>query len=85
MKQVPWNKIIYDEYIRLTFMTDFQREVMDCHVAKRMSNTQIAMKLNASESAVNRALRECKDMYDDVQPYSDILPVRNLGKTEIGI
>lgn len=79
MKQVRWNKIIYDEFIRLTTMTDFQRAVMDMHV-KRESNVAIALALHCSESSVNNAIRQCKDMYDDVQPHSDILPKRLEGR-----
>ena len=75
-KQVNWNVIIYQEYLRLTYLSEFQKEVMDRHVTKRMTDYQIAMDLHASESAVARAIHECKKMYDDVQPYSDILPIR---------
>jgi len=49
---------------------------MDRHVIKRMSDIQIAMDLNCSESSVQKAIRECKRMYDDVQPYSNILQPR---------
>ena len=75
MIQVTWTVPIYEEFKRLTYMTDFQREVMDLHV-RRESDVAIALKLNTSVSAVQRAIRECKDMYDLVQPHSQILPVR---------
>lgn len=76
MKEVDWNAPIYEEFLRLTYLTDFQRKVMDKHVIERKTNYQIAMELTASESSVQRAIKECKKMYDSVKPYSDILPER---------
>lgn len=81
MKQVQWTVPIYEEYLRLTLLSDFQKQVMDLHV-RRYTDYQIAMQLNTSESAVQRAIRECKKMYDAVQPYSSILPVRKRLKSE---
>lgn len=81
MKQVEWNKLLYEEFKSLAFLSDFQLQVMDLHV-RRVSDVEISMKLHCSESSVQRAIRECKDKYDAVQPYSDILPVRKKSKTE---
>lgn len=74
--QVAWNKIIYEEFLDLTYLSKFQRDVMDRHVIYKMTDLQIALDLHASESTVQKAIRECKLMYDDVQPYSKILPPR---------
>lgn len=75
MKQVLWNKPIYDEFIRLTILTDTQKKVIDLHV-KGKTLTQIAMEINLSESSVQRTIKDLKIIYDSVQPYSDILPIR---------
>ena len=75
MKQVSWNLPIYLEFQRLAFLSDFQTKVMDRHV-RGCSDTQIAIELNCSQSTVERAIRQCKKKYDEVQPYSPLLPKR---------
>ena len=80
-KQVNWTVPIYEEYISLVFMSDFQRDVMDLHV-RRKTDIQIARELHCSESSVQRAIRECKNMYDAVQPFSRVLPKRRLTEKE---
>lgn len=74
-REVLWTVPVYEEFLRLAYLTEFQKQVMDMHI-RRCSIVEIALALNASESSVNRAIRQCKDIYDAVQPHSDILQPR---------
>lgn len=83
MKQVDWTPQRYATFCELTYMTDYQRQVMDLHVIKDMDDLNIALATDSSVSTVQRAIRDCKDMYDIVQPYSRFLEKRRLTKKEL--
>lgn len=80
-RNVPWNEVLYREFSRLGMLTEFQREVLRTRIMG-YSITQQAMSLNVSESTINRTIRELKTRYDEVQPYSDLLPPRRTSEEE---
>lgn len=80
-KQVNWNEIFYTEFSRLAMLSPLEREVLRMRIMG-YSITQTSMDLNISESAVHRMIGKMKIKYDDVQPYSDVLPKRRKSKTE---
>ncbi len=81
-KQVPWNKIILEEFIDLAMLTKDEEIVMRTRVAG-WSVTQQADKLNLSVSTVNRIIQRLKIKYDEVEKYSVILPPRKTCAKEL--
>lgn len=76
-KEVNWNKVLYDEFLKLGCFSELQKEVLELHVLKAASITEISLKINKSVSTVNKTIRELKNKYDECQKFSDILPPRN--------
>jgi hypothetical protein len=75
MKDIIWNKIILDEFIRLALLTETEERVLRTRIAG-WSRVKQSMELNMSVSAVDSIIRMIGIKYDMVQPYSTILPVR---------
>lgn len=80
-KQVPWNEIIYTEFVRLGMLNEFEREVLRTRIMG-YSIVKQASVLNCSESTVSRTVANLKKKYDEVQPHSDKLPPRRSSKQE---
>lgn len=74
-KQVPWNKIILEEFISIASLTKEEEEVMRTRVAG-WTIVEQSMRLGMSVSKVNFIIKRLKKKYDSVQPYSPILPPR---------
>lgn len=81
-RQVPWNKIILEEFISLAALTKEEEEIMRTRVAG-WSRLQQAEKLGMSLSTVDRIITRLKIKYDDVQQYSPILPPRKISRIEV--
>lgn len=81
-KQVPWNKIILEEFIRIGALTETEEKVMRTRIAG-WSRTEQALKLGMSVATVDRAIKRCKVKYDNCQMFSPILPPRKESKAEI--
>lgn len=81
MKQVPWNKVILEEFISLALLTKEEEMIMRTRVAGWTISKQ-AMTFGMSESTVNRIIKNLKIKYDAVQPYSVILPPRKQSSEE---
>lgn len=82
MKQVPWNRRIYDEFLKIAILTDFEKEVFRTRILCGMTITQQSYYLHCSKSSIDRAIRKIKEKYDEVQPFSDILPKRRMSEKE---
>lgn len=80
-KQVPWNKIILEEFISLAVLTDEEEKIIRTRV-KGWTITKQAMTSGMSPAAVNRVIRRLKIKYDNVQPYSPLLPPRRHSAAE---
>lgn len=74
--KILWNKIILDEFIRLGMLTDLEEHILRLRIAGYPIE-EIAFRTNMSRSSINIYIRKLKQKYDDVQPYSDILPSRH--------
>ena len=79
--QVPWNKIVLEEFIRLALLTKTEEEIMRTRVAG-WTITKQALTFGLSEASVNRIIRRLKTKYDQVQPYSPLLPPRRYSPAE---
>lgn len=80
--QVPWNKIITEEFIRIAQLTKDEEEILRTRIAG-WTITEQSMRLGMSVSKVNRITRRLKAKYDDAQKYSPILPPRKTSAQEI--
>lgn len=74
-KQVPWNKIILEEFIRLGGLTKTEEEIMRTRI-EGLSRVEQSFMMGMSVASIDRAIKRCKIKYDNVQKYSDVLPPR---------
>lgn len=81
-KQVPWNKIILEEFVEQAMLTKDEEIIMRTRIAGWTINQQ-ADKLNVSVSTINRTIQKLKLKYDEVEKYSVILPPRKSSKKEL--
>lgn len=75
MKDILWNKIILDEFIRLALPTEFEIQLIRSRMADQ-SRAQQSFEFSRSLPRVDAAIKSIRQKYDAVQPYSDILPPR---------
>lgn len=80
-KQVPWNNIILEEFIRLAALTEDEEKIMRTRV-NGWTITKQSMEFDMGPAAVNRIIKRLKVKYDNVQPYSPILPPRKFSAEE---
>lgn len=74
-KQVPWNKIVLEEFIRIGGFTQVEEEVIRTRVAG-WTRTEQSMKLGLSVATTDRCIKRLKVKHDNAQMYSLILPER---------
>lgn len=79
--QVNWNLIILEEFVRLGGLTEEEEQVMRTRFQGK-TVTQQSMELGMSISKVNRIIARLKAKYDNVQPYSKVLPPRKFSAKE---
>lgn len=80
-KQVPWNKIILEEFISLASLTQDEEAIMRTRVAG-WTITKQSIELGMSVSKINFIIKRLKKKYDLIQPYSAILPPRKSSAEE---
>lgn len=81
-KQVPWNKIIVEEFVREAMLTELEEAVLRTRVAG-WSRVRQCTELNVSMSALDRCISTLKKKYDRVQMYDPILPPRRFSAKEV--
>lgn len=64
--QVPWNKIILEEFIRLAILSKDEEAVMRTRVAG-WTRVEQSMKLGMSLAKVDKITARLKEKYDGVQ------------------
>lgn len=82
MKQVPWNKIIVETFVKEAMLTQTEEMILRTRVAGWSIKKQ-AYEFNMSESTVNRVVATLKKKYDNVQRYNPLLPPRKISAKEI--
>lgn len=80
--QVPWNKIILEEFISLAMLSKEEEMIMRTRVAGWPRSRQ-ADELNMSIESVDRIIRRLKKKYDSVQKLSPLLPPRKASSQEL--
>lgn len=74
-KQVPWNKIILDEFVELALLTEDEQKIMRTRIAG-WTRVKQSMEFGMSLSSIDRTIATLKRKYDGVQKYSNVLPKR---------
>lgn len=74
-KQVPWNKIIIDEFAHLAALSEDEEKILRTRAAG-WSRVKQATEFKMSVSTVDRIINRLKIKYDRVQPFSHYMPVR---------
>lgn len=75
MNDIPWNKIILDDFRYLSRLTE-EEDLIPRDWEAGKSVTQIAMDRSMSDRKVERLRNQIRRKYDAVQPYSPLLPKR---------
>lgn len=75
MNDIPWNRITLDEYIFLCQPTEAERIVLHDWAAGE-TVTHTAMTYAMSDSLVEKIRARIRKKYDQVQPYTPLLPER---------
>lgn len=91
-KQVPWTKLIMETFLEESGINDrIELEDEKAKILSKLLRTRCAgwciskqaREFNISVDTVNKYIRELKDIYDDTQKYSIILPPRRKDKAEL--
>lgn len=77
MKDIRWNKIMLREFRSLVCLTDDEERIL-VGWANGNSITKISTDSNMSERTVSSVIARLRAMYDDVQPYTPLLPQRDI-------
>lgn len=75
MKDIIWNKIILNEFIDLACLTEMEEKILRTRIAG-WSRVKQSMEFNMSVSTVDCIIHSINIKYDQVQPFSNILPKR---------
>ena len=90
-KTLCWGKIITDTFLEESGINarielgDTKARKLEGIIRTRVAGWSIskqAIEFNISEDTVNKYIRELKDLYDETQKHSLILPVRKQSKRE---
>ena len=80
-QQVPWNKIIVEEFVKEAMLTQTEEMVLRTRVAG-WSRVRQSTELNISLSTLDRIISTLKKKYDKVQKHNPILPPRKYSAKE---
>ena len=80
--QVPWSKLILEEFIAQALLNEDEEMVMRTRVAG-WSRLEQADKLGMSVATVDRIIAVLKKKYDEIQKYDPILPPRKTSAAEV--
>ena len=80
--QVPWNKVILEEFIRIGCLSKTEEMIMRTRVHGSTINKQ-SYELNMSESNIKKIIARLKKKYDNAEKYSAILPPRKQSEKEL--
>lgn len=79
MNDIRWNRIVLDDFLFNTILTKDELDVLR-DWARGETTTYTAMKRNMSVAKVDKLRNQIRQKYDDVQPFSPLLPERNRNK-----
>lgn len=76
MNDIRWNRIILDDFLFNAFLTEDEEAVV-LDWASGKSTVCTAMTRNMSVAKVDKIRNQIRKKYDDVQPYTPLLPPRS--------
>lgn len=79
--QVPWGKVILEEFIEQALLTEEEEMIMRTRVAG-WTRTKQSMELGMSLATIDRIIKRLKVKYDKAQKHSAILPPRRFSAEE---
>ena len=91
MKQLCWTKIILETFLEESGINDRiklgddKARILDSIMRTRVAGWSIvkqAQEFHVSVDTINKYIKELKQLYDETQKYSIILPVRKHSKRE---
>ena len=91
MKQLCWTKIILETFLEESGINDRiklgddKARILDGIIRTRVAGWSIvkqAQEFHVSVDTINKYIKELKQLYDETQKYSIILPVRKHSKRE---
>ena len=80
--QVPLNKVILEEFIRIGCLSKTEEMIMRTRV-HGWTITKQSYELNMSESNIKKIIARLKKKYDNAEKYSAILPPRKQSEKEL--
>ena len=80
--QVPWNKVILEEFIKEAMLSEEEEQIMRTRVAGWTRQKQ-AIKFNMSIQKVDKIIARCKAKYDIVSEYDALLPPRKFSSNDV--
>lgn len=80
--QVPWNKVILEEFIRIGCLSKTEEMIMRTRV-QGWTITKQSYELNMSESNIKKIIARLKKKYDKSERYSPLLPPRKQSSKEL--
>lgn len=80
--QVPWNKIILEEFVRIGCLSETEEMIIRTRVQGWTISKQ-SYELNMSESNVKKIIAKIKKKYDKAERYSPLLPPRKQSSKEL--
>jgi hypothetical protein len=80
-KQVPWNKLILDEFVHLAALNEEEEKIIRTRAAG-WTRVKQSIEFDMSLSSIDRIIRRLKVKYDHAQKHSDILPPRRFSANE---
>lgn len=75
MNDIPWNKIILAEFRSLAILTDEEDKILT-YWSRGKSQVEIGSLCGMDERTVRSYIRRLRDLYDQVQPFTPLLPPR---------
>lgn len=79
--EVPWSKIVLEEFISEALLTKDEEMIMRTRIAG-WSRQKQALELNMSLRTIDRIIKRLKTKYDTVQKYDPLLPPRKHSEAE---
>lgn len=80
--QVPWNKVIVEEFIEQAMLSETEEMILRTRV-RGWTRIQQSEKLGMSIATVDRIIATLKDKYDNVAKYDPLLPPRKMSAAEV--
>lgn len=83
--QIPWNKVLYNNFVEDAILTDLEKKVLHSRVWEKdkWTITSMAMEFSVGKSTINKCISSIRSKYDYLHYlYPDKYPRRITSKNE---